>query len=73
MTYQIKKCVYIIKKRMYICVCVGWGVVLINILMLQLGPSKQKYLVPLLLIYIYFFCKLFIYNMTHNMIYKNKN
>ena len=42
-TYQIKKCVYIIKKKACVYMCV-WGVVLINILMLQLGPPKQKFL-----------------------------
>ena len=30
-TYQIKNCVYIIKKRVYICVC---GIGLINVLVL---------------------------------------
>ena len=43
-TYQIKKCIY--NKKAYVCVC---GVVLINILELQLGPPKQKFLAPLLL------------------------
>ena len=43
-TYQIKKCVYIIKKA---CVFVYvYVVVLINILVLQLNPSKQKFLAP---------------------------
>ena len=43
-TYQIKKCVYIIKKT-FVFMCV-YGVVLINILVLQLGPPKQKFLAP---------------------------
>ena len=43
-TYQIKKCVYIIKQTcVFMCV---YGVVLINILVLQLGPPKQKFLAP---------------------------
>ena len=43
-TYQIKKCVYIIKKAcVFMCV---YGVILINILVLQLGPPKQKFLAP---------------------------
>ena len=37
-------CVYN-KKNMCIYVCV-YGVVLINILVLQLGPPKQKFLAP---------------------------
>ena len=36
-TYQIKKCIY--NKKAYVCVC---GVVLINILELQLGPPQTK-------------------------------
>ena len=42
-TYQIKKCVYIC---MCVCVCVCVEVVLINILVPQLGPPKQKFLAP---------------------------
>ena len=57
-TYQIKKCVYmcvyIIKK----CVCIYMyiRVVLINILVPQLGPPKQKNLASPLLSHIPFTC-----------------
>ena len=43
-------CVYNKKASVYMCVS---EVILINILVLQLGPFKQKFLVPPLLIYIY--------------------
>ena len=45
-------CVYNKKASVYMCVC---KVVLINILVLQFGPFKQKFLVPPLLIYIYIY------------------
>ena len=41
---QLKKCVYIIKKQACICVCVE--IVLLNILVSQLSPLKQKFLTP---------------------------
>ena len=43
-TYQIKKCVYNYKS---VCIYVCVGVVLINILMLQLDPPKQKFMAHL--------------------------
>ena len=39
-------CIYNKKACVCVCVCEEGGVVLINILVAQLGPSKQKFLVP---------------------------
>ena len=53
-TYQIKKCVYIYvckyNKKVRACVYICVKVVLINILALQLGLSKQKFLAPPLVV-----------------------
>ena len=43
-TYQIKECVYIIKKHVCIYKYVCVRLVLIDILVLQLGPPKQIFL-----------------------------